>query len=411
MGLIISGRGIVLDRDFKDAVTRKVARVGRLLPALIEARATFSAEKFRRTVRLTLTARHQVFSTAATDVDLMTAVDAAVARLDHQVRRAKDRRRLAPRPAHARGADAPGDRRGGLSPDGRPDHLRGHHRHQRRRQELRDQVLRGHGVLLRGQPAHHAHPHLRRPGRALDATDRSRRARRGRARGRVPRAPARHAPASCASAATPPRSCSWRRARRRWCAATTRRAGGTRWRGDGNVLDGIRAERKALVAPPRGRRPHRRHRRRSPCTSSRSCSSSIYVAPRAAAGPAHGLAGVVRLQARRSRSTPISCSTSASCPTRTSWRRCAPLDGRDGRVRDFVFKHAESRELLRRLEDFLGFVLPPYQREGKAYLTVAIGCTGGRHRSVALVEELARLPRPARLAPHVRPPGPGSRVA
>jgi RNase adapter protein RapZ len=65
-----------------------------------------------------------------------------------------------------------------------------------------------------------------------------------------------------------------------------------------------------------------------------------------------------------------------------------PLDGRDARVREFILQHAESRELLRRLEDFLGFVLPAYQREGKAYLTVAIGCTGGRHRSVALVEEL-----------------------
>jgi len=70
MDLIISGRGIVLGRDFKDAVTRKVARVGRLVPALSEARATFTAEKFRRTVRLTLTARHQVFSTTATDADL-----------------------------------------------------------------------------------------------------------------------------------------------------------------------------------------------------------------------------------------------------------------------------------------------------------------------------------------------------
>jgi UPF0042 nucleotide-binding protein len=67
-----------------------------------------------------------------------------------------------------------------------------------------------------------------------------------------------------------------------------------------------------------------------------------------------------------------------------------PLDGRDARVREFILKHEESRELLRRLEDFLGFVLPAYQREGKAYLTVAIGCTGGRHRSVALVEELRR---------------------
>ena len=68
-----------------------------------------------------------------------------------------------------------------------------------------------------------------------------------------------------------------------------------------------------------------------------------------------------------------------------------PLDGRDERVRDFVLKHAESRELLRRIGDFLGFVLPAYQREGKAYLTIAVGCTGGRHRSVALVEELRPL--------------------
>jgi UPF0042 nucleotide-binding protein len=68
-----------------------------------------------------------------------------------------------------------------------------------------------------------------------------------------------------------------------------------------------------------------------------------------------------------------------------------PLDGRDARVREFILKHADSRELLRRLEDFLGFVLPAYQREGKAYLTVAVGCTGGRHRSVALVEELRGL--------------------
>ena len=65
-----------------------------------------------------------------------------------------------------------------------------------------------------------------------------------------------------------------------------------------------------------------------------------------------------------------------------------PLDGRDPRVREFILKHEESRELMRRLEDFLGFVLPAYQRERKAYLTVAVGCTGGRHRSVALVEEL-----------------------
>lgn len=65
-----------------------------------------------------------------------------------------------------------------------------------------------------------------------------------------------------------------------------------------------------------------------------------------------------------------------------------PLDGRDQRVRDFVLSHGEARELLERLRDLLEFLLPFYQREGKAYLTVAVGCTGGRHRSVTFVETL-----------------------
>jgi UPF0042 nucleotide-binding protein len=65
-----------------------------------------------------------------------------------------------------------------------------------------------------------------------------------------------------------------------------------------------------------------------------------------------------------------------------------PLDGRDTRVREFVFRHGEARELIERLRDLLRFLLPFYEREGKAYLTVAVGCTGGRHRSVAFVEEL-----------------------
>ena len=65
-----------------------------------------------------------------------------------------------------------------------------------------------------------------------------------------------------------------------------------------------------------------------------------------------------------------------------------PLDGRDARVREFVFRHDEARELMERLRELLRFLLPFYQREGKAYLTIAIGCTGGRHRSVTFVEEL-----------------------
>jgi UPF0042 nucleotide-binding protein len=63
-------------------------------------------------------------------------------------------------------------------------------------------------------------------------------------------------------------------------------------------------------------------------------------------------------------------------------------DGRADAVRQYVVEHPEGRELIARLQDLLGYLLPRYQKEGKAYLTVAIGCTGGRHRSVALVEEL-----------------------
>ena len=61
-------------------------------------------------------------------------------------------------------------------------------------------------------------------------------------------------------------------------------------------------------------------------------------------------------------------------------------DGRAAAVRQFVVDQPEGREFVRRVADLLSYLLPRYQQEGKAYLTVAIGCTGGRHRSVALVE-------------------------
>jgi UPF0042 nucleotide-binding protein len=77
------------------------------------------------------------------------------------------------------------------------------------------------------------------------------------------------------------------------------------------------------------------------------------------------------------------------------------LDGRDAPVRDFIFKHDESRQCLERLQDLLRFLVPFYQREGKAYLTVAVGCTGGRHRSVAFVEALRQFLEDLGLPPTV----------
>jgi RNase adapter protein RapZ len=65
-----------------------------------------------------------------------------------------------------------------------------------------------------------------------------------------------------------------------------------------------------------------------------------------------------------------------------------PLSGIDSRVSSYVSQMPEFDEFLERLLALLRLVLPLYQREGKAYLTIAVGCTGGRHRSVATVEAI-----------------------
>ena len=65
------------------------------------------------------------------------------------------------------------------------------------------------------------------------------------------------------------------------------------------------------------------------------------------------------------------------------------LDGRDPEVSKFVFG-PEGTEIARQIEGLLRFALPQFQKEGKLYVTICVGCTGGRHRSVAVVEELRR---------------------
>jgi UPF0042 nucleotide-binding protein len=66
-----------------------------------------------------------------------------------------------------------------------------------------------------------------------------------------------------------------------------------------------------------------------------------------------------------------------------------PETGLDDSVRDYVFSHAEAAEFLDKVTGLLEFLIPLYEAEGKSYLTIAIGCTGGRHRSVALTEAIA----------------------
>jgi UPF0042 nucleotide-binding protein len=64
------------------------------------------------------------------------------------------------------------------------------------------------------------------------------------------------------------------------------------------------------------------------------------------------------------------------------------LDGTDGSVVDFVLACQETKEFLARFKDFLSYLIPLYWKEGKSYLTIAVGCTGGRHRSVVVADLL-----------------------
>jgi UPF0042 nucleotide-binding protein len=64
--------------------------------------------------------------------------------------------------------------------------------------------------------------------------------------------------------------------------------------------------------------------------------------------------------------------------------------GRDRAVVSFMERDASTREFIERLEEYVRFALPYYVNEGKSYLTIGIGCTGGRHRSVMIAERLRR---------------------
>lgn len=64
------------------------------------------------------------------------------------------------------------------------------------------------------------------------------------------------------------------------------------------------------------------------------------------------------------------------------------LTGTDPRVRDYVMAHPEARRFIQEVARLLKFLVPLYRREGKSYLTIGLGCTGGRHRSPVLAHEL-----------------------
>lgn len=67
-----------------------------------------------------------------------------------------------------------------------------------------------------------------------------------------------------------------------------------------------------------------------------------------------------------------------------------PMTGLDEQVSAYVLKWGETQMFIKKMEDMLSFLLPLYQREGKSQVVIAIGCTGGKHRSVALAEHIGQ---------------------
>ena len=64
------------------------------------------------------------------------------------------------------------------------------------------------------------------------------------------------------------------------------------------------------------------------------------------------------------------------------------LDGKSQEIKNYVLNNDETRRFLRKYLDLLDYLIPLYKKEGKAYLTIAVGCTGGRHRSVTIAEAI-----------------------
>ncbi len=102
---------------------------------------------------------------------------------------------------------------------------------------------------------------------------------------------------------------------------------------------------------------------------------------------------------------PTYCSTCVSFRTRTSSPGLREQTGQDAAVLDYLERQPDFGELVERITDLLLYLLPRYRRENRSYLSVAIGCTGGRHRSVAVAERLKARLEEQGLAGSGDPPG------
>jgi putative sigma-54 modulation protein len=106
--LIMSGRGVTLTPAVRTLVEHKLTRLARILPQVLDARVVCTAEKFRRTVHITLRARRRTFTSEATAADVTAALDEAIEALRRQTREAKERRIVSKgRAARRRGGAGP----------------------------------------------------------------------------------------------------------------------------------------------------------------------------------------------------------------------------------------------------------------------------------------------------------------
>ena len=93
----------------------------------------------------------------------------------------------------------------------------------------------------------------------------------------------------------------------------------------------------------------------------------------------------------------ISCSMCAACQTPSMCRSSSTRPALDQEVVDYVMASEESQELLRRYGSMLEYALPLYVKEGKSQLMIAVGCTGGKHRSITFARKIGEFCEKARL--------------
>jgi putative sigma-54 modulation protein len=116
MRFIITGRHVAITPAFRSTIERKVGKLSRILPKIIEAKITLSAEKYRRIAELTLLVKGKILRSEETAGDLATAVDLAVDALARQVRQVKDRIRERKPRVSPRRPVAPSPREGEAAP-------------------------------------------------------------------------------------------------------------------------------------------------------------------------------------------------------------------------------------------------------------------------------------------------------